>query len=409
MPFAETVAAGIWAAVGGRHEPARLNGISHFIEHMLFKGTGRRSARRIMEEIEGVGGDINAYTAEERTCYYGVAAAEFFPRLSDVLCDIYTDPRMAASDIERERSVIGEEILMYRDEPSSHVQELLNWHFWPSHALGRPLTGTLETIESMGRDEFFAYRQTHYHARNTVFSAAGKIRHEEVVARAARLLERLPAGRAPRTKAPPDPPPHPRVVTEARDTQQTQVAIGLPGTSHHDPRRFALHILHILLGGNGSSRLFQQLRERRGICYSVSSHPNPFADTGMFNISIGLDARNLAKSLEIMLSEIRRIRECPPRPAELRRAKEYAIGISRMSLERTTAQNMRVGSSLLIYGGIMEPAEVHERIRAVTPDDVSKAAGRFLDPRHATVAVVGPNPQAGPIEEIFRRAAGPPR
>ena len=196
VPHAETAAIGIWAGVGGRHESAKLSGISHFIEHMLFKGTLRRSARRIMQEVEGVGGDMNAYTAEERTCYYAVAAAEFFSRLCDVLCDLYMNPKLAPSDIERERGVICEEILMYRDEPSSHVQELLNRHFWPDHPLGRPLTGTPDTVESMQRDDFLSYRATHYHAGSTVISAAGKLRHEDVVEMAARLTRTHPFSKA---------------------------------------------------------------------------------------------------------------------------------------------------------------------------------------------------------------------
>ena len=175
MPHAETAAMGIWASVGGRHEPVELNGISHFIEHMLFKGTQRRSARRIMEEVEGVGGDMNAFTSEERTCYYATAAAEFFPRVCDVLCDIYMNPRFSPRDIDRERGVIAEEILMYEDEPSSRVQELLEKTQWAGHALGRPITGTLQTIEGMDAAAFRAYRASHYNAPSTVVTAAGKV------------------------------------------------------------------------------------------------------------------------------------------------------------------------------------------------------------------------------------------
>ncbi len=393
MPHAATASVGIWAGVGGRHEPAPLNGISHFIEHMLFKGTTKRSARRIMEEVEGVGGDMNAFTSEERTCYYAVAAAEFFPRLCNVLCDLYTDARFSAADIDRERGVIGEEILMYRDEPSSHVQELLNQHFWPGHALGRPLTGTLESIGRMGRPEFADYRKSHYHTKSTVFTAAGCVKHEEVVALASRLLGSLPKGRLPRGGVAPRPRTSLQVVTEKRDTQQTQVAIGLPATNNYDDRRYATHLLHILLGGNASSRLFQQLRERRGLCYSVSTHPSLFADTGMFNISVGLDGTNLEKSLRIIRSEIAALKSTPPKTAELRRAKEYAIGISRMSLERSSAQNMRVGMSVLVYGEIHDPEIMHERLRAVTAEEISQVAQDFLDFKKATVAVIGPNPQ----------------
>jgi predicted Zn-dependent peptidase len=402
IPHAETAAMGIWAGVGGRHEPANLNGISHFIEHMLFKGTSRRSARRIMEEVEGVGGDMNAYTSEERTCYYAAAAAEFFPRLCDVLCDLYMNPKFTTRDIERERGVICEEILMYRDEPSSHVQELLNKHFFPDHPLGRPLTGTPDTVESMQRDDFLSYRATHYHAGSTVVSAAGKIRHEVVIAHASKLLEKIPSRRPIRHVKAPDYSREPTVVSERRDVQQTQLALGLPGPSHHDPRRYALQILNVILGGNASSRLFQELREKRGLCYSVSTHPSSFKDTGMVNISLGLEQRNVEKSLRLILSTFEDLKKRPVSPAELKRAKQYAVGTSRMSLERTSTQNMRLGGSVLIYGRIIDPEEIHSRLRDVTCEEVQAAAKDFLDAHCATAAIVGPAPDETAIKGILQ-------
>ncbi len=402
VSHAETAAMGIWAGVGGRHESARLSGISHFIEHMLFKGTARRSARRIMEEVEGVGGDMNAYTAEERTCYYAVGAAEFFPRLCDVLCDLYMNPKFTPDDIERERGVICEEILMYRDEPSSHVQEILNRHFWPNHPLGRPLTGTPDTVESMRRDDFLSYRATHYHAGSTVISAAGKIRHEQVVEMIAKLLHKIPSRRPIRYEKAPDYSCRPCIASERRDVQQTQLALGFPGPSHQDPRRYAMQILHIILGGNASSRLFQELREKRGLCYSVNTHPSSFNDTGMLNLSLGLEQRNVEKSLRLILSAFEDLKKRPVRPAELKRAKEYAVGTSRMSLERTSAQNMRLGGSVLVYGKIIAPEEVHSRLRAVTSEDVQAAATDFLDARRATAAIVGPAPDEKAISEMLQ-------
>jgi len=402
IPHAETAALGIWAGVGGRHEPARLNGISHFIEHMLFKGTARRTARRIMEEVEGVGGDMNAYTSEERTCYYAAAAAEFFPRLCDVLCDLYLNPKFTSRDIERERGVIAEEILMYRDEPSSHVQEMLNQRYWAGHPLGRPLTGTLESITGFQRQDFLDYRVSHYHAASTVVSAAGKINHDDVVEKVSRLLENIPAGRRLSPgKAPVAYRGSLRIAVEKRDTQQTQFAMALPGGSHHDPRRYAAQILHIILGGNASSRLFQELREKRGLCYSVNTHPASFADTGMFNVSLGLEQKNVEKSLRLIVEEFERVKTQAVRPAELKRAKEYAVGTSRMSLERTSSQNMRMGGSVLVHGKIVDPEEIHARLRAVTAEDVQRVARDFLQPRKAAVAVVGPAPDESAIANIL--------
>ncbi len=402
MPHAQTAAMGIWASVGGRHESAARNGISHFIEHMLFKGTGRRSAKRIMQEIEGVGGDMNAYTSEERTCYYATAAAEYFPRVCDVLCDIYTAPRFSKQDIERERGVIAEEILMYRDEPSSQVQELLNSTFWPGHALGRPITGTLDTIQTFDREDFLGYRARHYHALSTVVSAAGRICHEDVVERVSRLLATLSRGRKLAAKPSPCPSSTPRLKVEARDVQQTQVAMALPAFSHMDERRYAYHLLHIILGGNGSSRLFQELRERRGLCYSVSTHPLTLDDSGVFNVSLGLDRKNLEKSLCLIFANFERMRSLLVGPAELKRAKEYAVGASRMSLERTSSQNMRLGSSVLVYGNIVDPEFVHEKIRTVTAEEVRESARTILDPSRLVLALVGPSPDEKMLSRILQ-------
>ena len=345
MPHAETASMGVWASVGGRHEPAKLNGISHFIEHMLFKGTARRSARRIMEEIEGVGGDMNAFTAEERTCYYATAAAEHFPRVCDVLCDLYMNPRFSPRDIDRERGVIAEEILMYQDEPASLVEELLEGKFWEGHPLGRPITGTLQTIEAMDAEAFRAYRASHYNAASTVVTAAGKVDHDQVVDSVSRLLEGLPSRKPPAAKTCPLPTKSPRIATIARDIQQTQLSMAFPGFSHCDERRYA-----------------------------------------------AVDRKNLEKSLSLVLAQCELLSKKTISAAELRRAKEYSIGTARMSLERASSQSMRLGGSILAHGEIIDSETVNEKIRRVTAEEVLEAARLILDPSRITVAVVGPDP-----------------
>lgn len=390
MPHVESVAVGIWAAVGGRHEPLRLHGISHFIEHMLFKGTARRSAKRIMQEIEGIGGDINASTTEERTCYYASAPSEYLPQVLDVLTDIYRNPRFAPADIELERGVINEEIQMYLDEPSQQVQELLHEKFWPGQALGRPLTGTAKSISKFQPKDFSSYLKKHYQGSTTIVSAAGNLDHERLVWQVEQSLGSLPRG----TK-PTEPPAislrtGPELFVDTKETQQTHVAIGLPAPGYKDSERFAANLLHVLLGGNASSRLFQELREKRGYCYSISTYPVSFADTGMLNITIGLDAKNLEKAFQIMGREFERIREKLCNPAELRRAKEYTIGLSRMSMERTSSQSSRIGQSLVAFGRVVDPAEVYAKIRAITPEDIQKAARKILRLNEAAVVVLGP-------------------
>lgn len=390
MQHAQSVTFGLWTAVGGRHEPVRLAGISHFIEHMLFKGTRRRTARQIGQEVEAVGGYLNATTTHDHTVYYGAAPADHFNRLSSVLCDMYLEPRFAAADIRRECGVIAEEIQMYQDEPADLVQELLWEELWPGHALGRPLTGTLESISSLRRDDFLKYRGEHYQAGNTVVSAAGKIRHDDVVARVEKLLGALPRGRRSRISKAPAQAPHIRIIP--RDTQQLHVAFAVPCCSLHSEDRFATSLLNMVLAGNMSSRLFQELREKRGICYSVSSSVSQYEDAGVINFYIGLDAKNLEKALGLLSREFKRLRDEPVRVAELNRAKEYVIGSSRMSLERTSAQNSRIGYSTMFYGEVVDAEEVHARLRAVTPAEVQRMARASLRPQRITMTLVGTLP-----------------
>jgi predicted Zn-dependent peptidase len=397
MPHAQSATFGVWAAVGGRHEPARLTGISHFIEHMLFKGTRRRTARQIGQEVEAVGGYLNATTTHDHTVYYGAAPADHFNKLSAVLCDMVLEPRFAATDIRRERAVIAEEIQMYQDEPSELVQELLWEEIWPSHALGRPLTGTLDSISALQRDDLLAYRGSHYHSGNTVVSAAGRVRHEDVAARVETLLGTLAKGRRSRASAPPELTTKPRIRVIERDTQQVHVAFALPCCSLHSEDRYATSLLNVLLAGNVSSRLFQELREKRGLCYSVSSNLSQYEDTGVLNFYIGLDAKNLEKALGLLCREFRRLREEPVPAAELKRAKEYAIGSSRMSLERTGSQNSRIGYSTVFYGGVQDAEVAHARLRAITPEEVQRVARASLRPRRVTMTVIGPIPEKTPI------------
>lgn len=390
MPHVQSVAVGIWAAVGGRHESKAEHGISHFIEHLVFKGTQRRSARRIMEEVEGIGGEINAHTTEERTCYYANAPHEYLPQVIDVLTDFYRNPRLAPADIELERGVITEEIQMYLDEPSQHVQELLHEKFWPEQAIGHSLTGTAESIARFQRKDFADFLARNYHGSTTLVSAAGNLDHDRLVALVEKSLGDLPTGKRPRTQPARSLRRGPELHVLTRDTQQTHVAIGLPGPGFRSEDRFAVNVLHVLLGGNASSRLFQELREKRGYCYSISTYPVSFSDTGMLNLSIGLDAKNLPKAFQVISQQFARVREQLCSPAELKRAKEYTIGLSRMSMERTSSQSSRIGQSALGFGKVLDPEMLYAKIRAVTPENVQAMAQKILKPDGAAIAVIGP-------------------
>jgi predicted Zn-dependent peptidase len=398
MPCMKTVSVGLWAAVGGRHETERQSGIAHFIEHLLFKGTARRNARRITEDVEGIGGYLNAFTTEDHTCYYAKAGAAHFRRLCEVLADMYVESAFPPQEIERERGVIREEILMYRDQPAQHAQELLSESMWPGHPLGRPLTGTLETIERLTRDELFHFQRRHYCGRNTIATVAGCCSHEEAVALLRPLLEGLPPGRAPRFVRAPRQTGPARLNLHAHDTEQTHVALGFHAFSRRDDRRFALKLLSVILGENMSSRLFQKLRERHGYCYSIQSSTVTLDDAGAISIYAGVDHGKLERAVKMILHELETICHRAPTRSELRKAQDYTIGQTLMGLESTTNQMMWLGESMLGYGAIHDPAGIEARIRAVEPEEIQRCACHCLHRGRLGMAVVGPARERDRVE-----------
>ena len=406
MPSSQTVAVGIWCGVGGRHEPARIGGISHFLEHLLFKGTKKRSARRISEEVEGVGGDLNAYTAEERTSFYAAASSDHLARVTEVLSDMYCNSRIDPKEVERERGVIVEEIEMIRDESAQHVQELLTAETWRGSSLSRPITGTKKSLSAISRKDLMTHLRGNYHARSSIVTAAGAVDHGEFVKLVTRFLGKLPAGSSASSASLVTIPPRqgsPRIVIESRENQQTQLALSFRGVGSHEPKRFAVNLLHILLGGNMSSRLFQELRERRGLCYSISTSLSTHSDCGAFEIALGLDAKNVAKALKLIFAECRRIAEKGPSAAELRRSCDYSIGTSRMALERAATQNYRLGTSLLTYGKVVAPESVYDRLAKVTSTEIQAVAQKILTMKTLSLAMVGSGPSEKEILELVKK------
>ena len=402
MPASETVAVGIWCAVGGRHESPRIGGISHFLEHLLFKGTKKRSARRISEEVEGVGGDLNAYTAEERTCYYAAASSDHLGRVTEVLADMYSNSRLDRQEVERERGVIVEEIEMIRDESAQHVQELLTAQTWHGNSLSQPITGTKKSLAAITRQDLVNHLRANYHAGRSIVTAAGAVEHGEFVKLVAQHLGKLPAGSSRAKVRLPSRQGSPRLIIESRDNQQTQIALSFRGVGAHDPKRYAVNLLHVLLGGNMSSRLFQELRERRGLCYSISTALSTHSDCGAFEIALGLDGKNVAKALKLILAECRRISEKGPSVAELRRARDYSIGTSRMALERAATQNYRLGTSLLTYGKVVTPESVYDRLAKVTSAEIQSTARKIFQNRTLCLAMVGQGPGKDELMELIR-------
>jgi predicted Zn-dependent peptidase len=390
MPQMASVSLGFWIGVGGRHEPPPLNGISHFIEHMLFKGTRRRSAREISEAVEGVGGYLNAFTSEEHTCFYSKARHDRFSELLDVLADMLLHSRFAPEDLETEREVIKDEIAMYLDQPQQHVQELLNEISWPGHPLGRPLTGTRRSVGALSRDQLRAYHRQHYVGATTVIAVGGRFNPHSALQAIRRLARSWPAGERPTFAPVASAARGPTVRLVTKRTEQTQLALGLRTCSRHDDRRFALRLLNVILGENMSSRLFQEIREDAGLAYSVYSSLSFFADTGDLVISAGLETRNLTQVLRMIVRELRRLTTQIPGRAEFERARDYALGQIDLSLENTENQMLNVGEQALGYDRLVSAAITKRRLAAVQAADLRAVARDCFRLERLNLALVSP-------------------
>jgi predicted Zn-dependent peptidase len=401
MPHMRSVSLGLWVGVGSRYEPAPLNGICHFIEHLLFKGTRKRSAREISQAIEGIGGYLNAFTSEEATCFHARAGHDRLDEMLDVLVDMMLESRFAPADIAKERDVIKEEIAMSLDEPQHHVQELLNATLWPDQPLGRPITGTEQTLDAITRSKLVGYLRQNYVAGNVLIVAAGSLAHGRMVRAVARYASRFAVTARPRLAPARNEQRNPRIRLFTKQTEQTQIALGARTCSRQDDRRYALRLLNAILGENMSSRLFQVVREDRGLAYSIYSTPSFFSDTGDLVISAGLDTENVTKVLQLILRELRRMAETPPSAAELRRARDYVIGQIDLSLESTDNQMNWLGEQLIGYGRILLPAHIKRRLRQVTPGEIRAVARDFFRPERLNLALVSPLASDRPLAKLL--------
>jgi predicted Zn-dependent peptidase len=401
LPHMASVSLGLWVGVGSRYEPAQVNGVCHFIEHLLFKGTRRRSALEISQAVEGIGGYLNAFTGEDVTCFHSRACHDRFDELLDVLADMFLNSRFAPEDIAKERDVIKEEAAMYLDQPQQHVQELLNATLWPGQPLGRPITGTVKTLDAIRREDLVGYLRGNYVAGSTLITAAGRLSHRQVVRSVARYARRFPAGQRPTFVPSRDDQRGPKLRLVTKKTEQTHLALGIRTCSRLDERRHALRLLSTILGENMSSRLFQVIREDRGLAYSIYSTPSFFDDTGDLVISASLDTDNLAETLRLILRELRRLRETPPAPAELRRARDFVTGQIDLGLESTDNQMNWIGDQWLGYGRILPPARVKRRLREVTAAEIRAVARDFFRPDRFNLALVSPRRSARDLARLL--------
>ena len=401
MPHMASVSVGIWVGMGSRYESAELNGVCHFIEHLLFKGTRKRSAREISQAVEGIGGYLNAFTSEESTCYHARARHDRFEDLLEVLADMFLNSTFLPVEIEKEREVIKEEIAMYADQPQQLVQELLNATLWPDQPLGRPITGTPATLDRIHRAELIGYLKRNYVTGNTVIAVAGRITHARAVRAVKRHARHFSSGSWPAFSRLHTDRSAPRLRLVSKDTEQTQLALGFRACSRHDDCRYAVRVLNAIAGENMSSRLFQVLREDLGLAYSIYTTPSFFADVGDFVVSAGVETEKLPKALKVILRELRRLTEKPPAAAELRRAREYLVGQADLGLESTESQMNWIGEQWLGYGRVFQPDAIKRRLQKVTAAEVRAVARDIFQRDNTTLALVSPLKKARGVEKLL--------
>lgn len=391
MPHTRSVSAGIYTGVGSRYETESQSGISHFIEHMMFKGTERRpTAQHIAEAIEGLGGDLNAWTSKEVTCYWAKVAEQHLPVALDVLLDLFRHSKFDPEEVEKERQVIIQEICRTMDTPESWVHKLIAELIWPEHPAGSDTAGTKESVSAISRQDMLDYITHNYTPRNTVISLAGKLDHDKVVEQLQQSLAAWEAGPKPSFLPVTNAPPGPHFNIEFKETEQAHLCIGMRGLSSNDPDRFKLRLLNTILGEGMSSRLFLEIREKRGLAYSVGSYTSHLRDSGGLVLYAGVPPKKTADTISAMMEQLSLLREKEVPETELRKAKEFTKGQILLSMEDTFANADWVGGQEVTDREILSVDQVIECVEAVTARDVQQIAQRLFAAEKLSLAVIGP-------------------
>jgi len=388
MAHVHSVSVGIWLRSGSRREPPELNGISHFIEHMVFKGTARRTAEDIAREVDSVGGMLDAFTAKEMVCFNTRVLDEHLPKAFDVLADMVLEPKFAPDDITREQSVILEEIRMTQDNPEDLVHELFTQNFWTSHALGKPILGTPDTVSAFTRTSLEGWFRRWYAPNHLVITAAGHLSHAQLVELVAERFARLSPSDNGSADSTPQPTPH--ITLRAKhELEQVHICLGVPALPLADDRRFAVSILNNILGGGMSSRLFQNIRERQGLAYAIFSETNSYRDAGVLSVYAGTSMETARQVIRSVLEEFRRLKDEPLSEAELRRAKDHLKGATLLALEGSSSRMNSLARYHLYFNRHFTTEELIAMLERVTADDVQRIAGEFFAPERLAASVVG--------------------
>ena len=388
MDHLRSVAMGVWIKSGSRGEAAETNGISHFVEHMVFKGTRSRSAQHIAREMDSIGGNLDAFTGKETICFNVKSLADHVPIALDVLADLVLNPVFASPDIERERGVILEEIKIDEDNPDVLVHELFTQNFWKDHPLGKPILGTTATVARLDQPKLLDYHSGRFHAGNMVFSAAGNLDHDRFVEAVGEKFAPLHSGQ------PVDELPAPlssaRILLKNKKAlEQVQICLGVPAPPITDENRYATLILNTVLGGGMSSRLFQTIREERGMAYSVFSDLSPYRDTGTLCVYAGTSANKALETIDLILTEFRKLKEETLPDEELTRAKDQLKGNILMGLESSNSRMANLARQEIYFRQFFTAEEITARIDAVEAAQVQAMAQRLFDPARIAVTLLG--------------------
>jgi predicted Zn-dependent peptidase len=388
MPHVRSVTIGVWLTRGSRHESDARSGIAHFVEHMLFKGTENRSAEDIAQEIDSIGGHLDAFTSKEYAGYYIKVLDEHLPKAVDLLADIVRRPRFAPDDIEKEKKVILEEIKMVEDTPDDLVHEIFTEHYWRGHPLGRPILGVPATVEALSEKALTSYFRDTYVASNFIVSAAGNLEHDRLSA----LISEAFGGVTPTGSAVDGMGPEETgaIVVREKDLEQSHICLGTPGFAQSHDDRFASYVLNTVLGGSMSSRLFQNVREKRGLAYSVFSGMSAYRDAGNFTIYAGCANESVGEVVDLVVEEMRAMKREPISPAELRRSKDHLKGSLMLSLESTSSRMTHLARQDIYFDRHDTLDETLARIEAVTAEDVQDVAARLFSNGSLGVTVLGP-------------------
>jgi predicted Zn-dependent peptidase len=390
MPSRESIGLGIWVKAGSRFENKNNQGIAHFLEHLLFKGSKKYSCQEIKQSIEGVGGSLNGFTGEEFCCYFVKIPYKYLNLALDILLDMVLNPLLKEEDIQKEKKVVMEEIKLYYDLPQNYVHQLLDELLWPDHPLGRNILGTYESIDRITRDALFLFKNSHYNLSDIVISACGNLNHKELIEKVRKIIPTSKIDKKPNFEKVPNYPEKLSIKISKRDIEQAHLALGFHGLSRNDFKRYVLVLLHIILGANMSSRLFNEVREKKALAYDIGTQVQFFLDSGSFVIHAGIAPPKTKLAIKVILKELERISQSPPSFLELKRAKEYYLGQLSISLEDTLEHMFWIGESTIALNKTYTLKNVEKQINRISAREIMYLARKIFLPQRRKLALVGP-------------------